>query len=95
MKQVFATLAAIQFWPPVPCLRPANEGPIDARWTDVRRIANQHELTLKTRTGESVEGYCVAIDVNRVSIRSNGNAIIGVARSTINLGPYNAVFITD
>lgn len=78
MKQVFAAILTA-----FPLLAAGKEGPIEARWTDVCRIANQRELTLKTRTGESVEGYCVAIDVNRVSIRSNGNAIIGVARSTL------------
>ena len=60
-----------------------NDPPIDARWTDLCRIASQRELTLTTTSGESVEGYCIAIDINRVTIRSNANAVIGVARSTL------------
>jgi hypothetical protein len=55
---------------------------IEVPWNQLCRQANFHELAVTTTTGETVEGYCMMIDVNQVSIDVNGNPV-KVARANI------------
>ena len=55
---------------------------IDIPWNQLCREANFHELSITTTTGETVEGYCMGIDVNQVSIGFNGRAV-KIARANV------------
>jgi hypothetical protein len=55
---------------------------IDIPWNQLCRQANFHELAVTTTTGETVEGYCMMIDVNQVSVNVNGNPV-KIARASI------------
>jgi hypothetical protein len=55
---------------------------IEVPWNQLCRQLNFHELAVTTTTGETVEGYCMSIDVNQVSINVNGNPV-RVARTKI------------
>ena len=55
---------------------------IDIPWNQLCRQLNFHEVAITTTTGETVEGYCMMIDVNQVSINVNGNPV-QVARANI------------
>jgi len=55
---------------------------IEVPWTQLCRQLNFHEVTITTTTGETVEGYCMMIDINQVSINVNGNPV-KIARANI------------
>jgi hypothetical protein len=55
---------------------------IDIPWNQLCRQLNFHEVAITTATGETVEGYCMMIDVNQVSINVNGNPV-KIARANI------------
>jgi hypothetical protein len=52
-------------------------------WQEVCSIAQDRELTLTTQPGETVQGYCVAIDVHNISVRTSDNKIVRIARTTL------------
>jgi len=60
---------------------PTNQ--VETRWTDVCSVAQDHELTLTTGPGETIQGYCVAIDVNKISVKTADKRIIQIARTTL------------
>jgi hypothetical protein len=55
---------------------------IEVPWNQLCRQTNFHEVAITTTTGETVEGYCMMIDVNQVSINVNGNPV-KIARANI------------
>ena len=55
---------------------------VEIRWTQLCRQTNFHEVSITTTTGETIEGYCMMIDVNQVSINVNGNPV-KIARANI------------
>ena len=56
--------------------------PIDVRWEQICYKALNHEMVITTTSGEDIEGYCVSVDVNQVSLNMKGKAI-RVARSSV------------
>lgn len=56
---------------------------IEANWNQVCRVAIQHTLTVTTADGATVEGVCVAIDVNQISIETKDHRIVKIARSAL------------
>jgi hypothetical protein len=54
--------------------------PIQTQWRDLCRVSHGHSLQITTSTGEVVEGVCIAINVDEVSIRTGDNRIVKVAR---------------
>lgn len=55
---------------------------IEVPWSQLCREANFHELSITTTTGETVDGYCMGIDVNQISIGFDGKAK-RVARASV------------
>jgi hypothetical protein len=63
-----------------------NQQPIETQWERVCSLAHGRELTLTTDQGETIQGYCVSVDVNRVAIRttgSQGQRVVQISRSTL------------
>jgi len=56
---------------------------IDVPWTQVCRKAGDHELLIRTAKGETIQGYCISLDVNAVSITTSDHKLVKVARNNI------------
>jgi hypothetical protein len=54
--------------------------PIQTQWHNLCRVSQGHSLQITTSTGEIVEGVCVAINVDEVSIRTVDNRIVKIGR---------------
>jgi hypothetical protein len=55
---------------------------IEAQWADVCRISQNHTLTVTTEDGKTVEGLCVMVNVNEISIQTD-HGLVNVARSAL------------
>ncbi len=49
--------------------------PFQLPWKEVCHHTKDRELVITTETGETIDGYCVGIDVNEVSIETTGKPI--------------------
>lgn len=52
-------------------------------WTRVCQVSTGHELLATTATGEQVSGYCVAVNVDEISISTGDQKIVKVGRSAL------------
>jgi len=46
-------------------------------------VADGHELVLTTTGGETVEGYCLSIDVNGIRVTAKDGRVVQIARKTL------------
>jgi hypothetical protein len=76
---VAALLAAIS----LPLAASANERPIEVPWQQVCNTSYGQQLILTTETGETIQGYCVSIDVNKIGVRTPDQRVVQIARSTL------------
>jgi len=51
-------------------------------WNGVCQASHDHRLTITTTTGETVEGYCTAINVDEITLTKN-QQVVKIARNTI------------
>jgi hypothetical protein len=51
-------------------------------WNGVCQASRDHRLTITTTTGETVEGYCTAINVDEITLTKN-QQVVKIARNTI------------
>jgi len=58
-------------------------GPVEVQWNQVCRVAGNRELSITTQSGETVLGYCTAINVNEISITTKDQRVIKIARSAL------------
>jgi hypothetical protein len=56
---------------------------VEAHWTEVCRVAGDHALKVTTADGSTLEGYCVAIMADQMSVRTTDRGIVKIARSTL------------
>jgi hypothetical protein len=56
---------------------------IETHWNEVCRVANGRELVVTTAQGETVQGYCMSIDVNGVGIQTKDGKVAKIARTTL------------
>jgi hypothetical protein len=52
-------------------------------WTDLCKTASDHQLTIQTVGGDSVEGYCMSISVNEVAINTKNKGVVKIARTAL------------
>ena len=57
--------------------------PISVPWDQVCRVSTGHELLATTASGDTVEGFCVGIDVNEITVRTNDRKVVKIARNTL------------
>ncbi|HLJ46106.1 MAG TPA: hypothetical protein VKU01_08870 [Bryobacteraceae bacterium] len=57
--------------------------PVVVPWNEVCRTVSGHDLVVTTSGGEKVEGYCVSIDVNQMTVQTRDHGVIKVARKTL------------
>jgi len=57
--------------------------PISVSWNQVCRFANNRELLLTTATGDTVDGFCIGIDVNEITVSTQDHRIVKIARTTL------------
>jgi len=63
-------------------LHAANTQPVP--WQRLCQAAQERELRVATSSGETVEGYCLSIDVNEVSLSTQPDRkVVKVARTAI------------
>jgi len=58
-------------------------GPRTAQWKEVCRVAGDRELSITTQGGETVTGYCMAISVDEIAVRTKDQKIRRIARSAL------------
>lgn len=78
MKQILIVLAITISSVPL-CAADSTDVP----WTQVCRKVSDREVLIKTATGETIQGYCVSVDVNAVSITTIDHGLVKVARNNI------------
>jgi hypothetical protein len=59
----------------------ANEKKV--HWNDVCRAAEGNSITVKTSTGETVDGYCMSINVDEMAVRTKSQQVVRIARKTL------------
>jgi hypothetical protein len=57
--------------------------PIETPWNQVCRVAAGHELLLTTDKGDTVEGYCVSVDVNGIGVTTKNGKVVHIARKAL------------
>lgn len=68
----------------IPCAAgPGDPLPLETHWENVCAVSSGKQLIVTTETGETVEGYCVSVDVNKIGIRTIDQRFVQVARSTL------------
>jgi hypothetical protein len=58
-------------------------GPVTAQWREVCRVAGDRELSITMQGGETVTGYCMAINVDDIAVRTKDQKIRKIARSAL------------
>jgi hypothetical protein len=56
---------------------------LEVHWNQVCHVAGGRELVVTTSAGEKVEGYCVAVDVDQITVSTDDHRIVKVARSAL------------
>ena len=78
MKHIFfASFTAVLLCSPL--LR-ADTTPLP--WNGVCQASRDHRLTITTNNGETVEGYCTAINVDEITLTKN-QRVVKIARNSI------------
>jgi len=57
--------------------------PIQVQWNQVCRMAAGRELFVTTTNGDTLEGYCVSIDLNEIAVTTKDHKVVRVARATL------------
>lgn len=65
----------------VTSLRAAD--PVNVPWNKLCQAARGGEMRVTTVTGDTVDGYCVAIDVNQLSVTTKDKGIVKIARTAL------------
>jgi hypothetical protein len=83
MKQIKLKItAALTFLALTASSLPLYAGePIATTWNQVCSVAAGRELIVTTSTGEAVEGFCVKIDVNEISVTTRDHRVVKIARN--------------
>ena len=58
-------------------------GEIRVPWTDLCKTASDHQLTIQTVGGDTVEGYCMSISVNEVAVNTKDKGVVKIARTAL------------
>lgn len=56
---------------------------IETNWNQVCRVADGRELIVKTANGDTVEGYCVSVDVDGLGVKTKDGQIKHIARTAL------------
>jgi hypothetical protein len=56
---------------------------VEARWTEVCKVADGHPLTITTVNGDTVDGYCVAIEVDQIAVTTRDQKVVRIARAAL------------
>ena len=56
---------------------------VDLPWTHICQAADGRELRLTTNTGDTIEGYCVSVNVDEISVQTKEHRAVKIARSTM------------
>lgn len=66
------------------CSVPASAADaVEAHWTEVCSVAGGNVVHISTSDGAMLEGYCVAVGVDEISIRTKDRGVVKVARSAL------------
>src|SRR5262252_3514205 len=57
--------------------------PMEVQWKQLCGAADGHLLKITTSTGETVEGYCMSITVDEVSIRTEDHHVTKLAHAAL------------
>ena len=57
--------------------------PLETHWNQVCRVANGRELLLTTTAGDTLEGYCLTMNVNEIAVTTRDKKIVKIARSAL------------
>jgi hypothetical protein len=56
---------------------------VHVAWTQVCRTANGRQMRLTTNTGDTVEGYCMSVSVDEISLRTPDQRAVKIARAAM------------
>lgn len=58
-------------------------GPVSVQWNSVCRVVGERELFITTQGGETVQGYCTAINVDEIAVTTKDQRVVKIARSAL------------
>lgn len=56
---------------------------VDVPWNKVCQTARNQQMRITTSTGETVEGYCISIGVDELTVRTRDNQAVRIAKSAL------------
>jgi hypothetical protein len=56
---------------------------VEVRWSEVCRVADGHQLTITTTNGDTVDGYCMSINVDEMAVTTKDRRVVKVARAAL------------
>ena len=56
---------------------------IEARWTEVCKVAGDRQIAITTVSGDTVAGYCLAIGVDHISVTTEDHKITRIERAAL------------
>jgi hypothetical protein len=75
----FLTLSAVLAWT-LP-LHAAEH--IEVHWSEVCKVADGHQLTIMTTNGDTVDGYCMSINVDEMAVTTKDKRVVKIARAAL------------
>lgn len=56
---------------------------IQAHWNEVCRAAGGNQLTITTFGGTTVEGYCLSVSIDEITVTTTNQRVVRIARKTL------------
>jgi hypothetical protein len=56
---------------------------IQVPWNEVCKTAAGNQLTIKTANGDSIDGYCLSVDVDEIAVTTKDQRVVRIARKTL------------
>jgi hypothetical protein len=75
----FLTLAVVMAWT-LP-LHAAEQ--VEVQWNEVCRFTDGHQLTITTTNGDTVDGYCMSINVDEMAVTTKDRRLVKIARAAL------------
>jgi hypothetical protein len=75
----FLAVFALMAW--TPPLHASDQ--IEVKWTEVCKVVDGHSLTITTVNGDTVDGYCLSIDVDQIVVTAKDQKVVKIARAAL------------
>jgi hypothetical protein len=75
----FLVVSAVMAW----SLPLMAAGQIEVSWTEVCNVAGARQLKITTANGETVEGYCLSINMDQIAVTTKDQRVVKITRAAL------------